>query len=144
MDINLLDLNRLTMDDIDFSGLPKIIAEDARIEKECKDKYGDDWWEHYVDATLPNRDIDSDEKLVNLHIYDGCMPFVTGILAFHYQDLYLKKLKRLFGPFYKRYINHKPNDPKVNKALIKDALKSGKWKELPKELQGEYHKLAGD
>lgn len=141
---NPLDLNGLTMDDIDFSRLPEITAELERIEKECKEKYGDDWWSHYVKATDPYYDVDLDERTINRFIYEGHEPCVSGLGAFQIHTLYWEKMKRLFGPFYKRYVNHKRNDPKVNKILIKDALKSGKWKELPECLQEEYHRLVGD
>lgn len=144
MDEKSLDLNRLTMDDIDFSHLPEITAELDRVEKECKEKHGDNWWEHYLRATDPYYDVDLDERTINRSIYEGHEPCITGLDVVQIQTLYYAKMKRLFGPFYKRYVNHKRGDPKINKALIKDALKSGKWKELPECLQGEYHKLAGE
>lgn len=146
MNKNPLDLNRLTMDDIDFeSVLPKISKEINQIEKECKEKYGNDWWRHFVKATSPHIDLDWDEETVNEAIYNGHLLCVSGdpVWAAKIENKYWDKMKRLFGPFYKRYVHHEHNDPKVNKALLKDALKSGKWRELPKELQKEYYKTAG-
>ena len=33
-----------------------------------------------------------------------------------------------------------PNyDPQAGELLLRDALRTGKWKELPDELQDEYH-----
>ena len=142
---NPLNLNKLTVDDIDFSKLPEITERLDRIERECKEKYGADWWEPFVAATNPSHDIDLDEASVNRAIFEGHRLVIFGhpwVIA-KIEKLYWEKLKRLFGPFYKRYVNHKANDPRINKALIKDALKSGKWKELPTELQDEYHRLAG-
>lgn len=145
MNKNPLNLNKLTVDDIDFSKLPEITERLDRIERECREKYGDDWWEPFVAATNPSHDIDLDEASVNRAIFGGYRLFITSnpSAMMRREKLYWDKLKRLFGPFYKRYVKHKINDPRVNKALIKDALKSGKWKELPKELQDEYHRLAG-
>lgn len=145
MSKNPLDLNGLTMDDIDFSVLPEITQRLNRIERDCKEKYGNDWWEHYIIATNPRHDIDSVEETVNEAIYNGHRLCISGtpMAVVKLETRYWEKMRHLFGPFYKKYVRHKPNDPKVNKALLKDALKSGKWKELPKELQEEYHKMAG-
>ncbi len=146
MNKNPLDLNGLTMDDIDFSGVREALEKDKQMEAEYQRKYGDDWWEHYIADTNPSHGIDLDERSVNEAIFEGHRLFVMGnpLMVAEIETLYWKKMKRLFGPFYKRYVNHKTNDPRVNKALIKDALKSGKWRELPKELQGKYHRLAGE
>ena len=146
MNKNPLDLNGLTMDDIDFSGVREALEKDKQMEAEYQRKYGDDWWEHYIADTDPDYDIDLDECSVNRAIFGGYRLLIMGHPAAvaRKEKLYWTKLKRLFGPFYKRYVDHKANDPKVNKALIKDALKSGKWRELPEELQDEYHRLAGE
>lgn len=145
MNKNPLDLNGLTMDDIDFSGVREELEQDKLIQKEYQEKYGDDWWEHYLADTRCFSDVDSIEETINEAIYNGHRLCVSGspdiIIELH--NGYWQKMKRLFGFSYKRYIRHEPNNPKVNKALLKDALKSGKWKELPKELQDEYHKMAG-
>lgn len=141
---NPLDLNNLTMDNIDFSILPEISAKIEQEEQKYKEKYGDNWWEHYIQETNPYYEVDSIEEAINEAIYHGhrlCISAHPTVLM-EMEKRYWEKMKRLFGPFCKRYVNHAIDDPKVNKALIKDALKSGKWKELPKELQGEYHKTA--
>lgn len=142
---NPLDLSQLTEDDIDFeTELPKVTARLDTIEKECKEKYGDDWWEYYVRATIPDIDKDFYEEIAYDAIYRGteptliCSPEIIYNAHKHYQ----KKMKEIFGKSWRFHIHHKKNDPKVNKMLIKDALKIGKWRELPKELQEEYHKQA--
>lgn len=142
---NPLDLNRLTMDDIDFSKVHEISKNLECIEAECKEKYGDDWFEHYFLITNPRCNIDSVEEVVNRAIYDGCELVISGSpTAVREAEMrYKEKMKRIFGIFYKQYMHHKPNDPKINRALLNDAIISGKWRELPNELQEEYHKLAG-
>lgn len=145
LDGHPLNLDGLTIEDIDFNKhLPKIRARREKIKKECKEKYGDDWWEHYLAATNPKHGIDSTEEWVNKAIYEGCTPLLSGtpILVEQTYSRYYQKLKELFGPLYKFHIRHKRNHPYVNKLLIKDALKTGKWRELPYELQDEYHKQA--
>lgn len=77
MSKNPLGLNGLTMDNIDFSRLPEITAELERIEKECKEKYGNDWWEHYVEITNPHHGIDGCEETVNCAIYGGYLTFLV-------------------------------------------------------------------
>lgn len=145
MDKNSLDLNGLTMDDIDFSGVREELEQAKQMELEYQKKYGDDWWEHYVADTNPRHDVDWDEETINEAIYNGHRLCISGdpVWMVKMENRYWNKMKRLFGPFYKRCVRHETNDPKVNRALLKDAFKSGKWKELPKELQEEYHKLAG-
>lgn len=99
MDINLLDLNRLTMDDIDFSGAREAIEQGMKQQEEYKKKYGDDWWERYLADTNPSHGIDGCEETVNQHIYNGCEPFITGELSFYVTDLYQKKIKTSFWTF---------------------------------------------
>ena len=146
MNKNPLDLNGLTMDEIDFSGAREGFEKKRQMKKEYQEKYGDDWWERYIADTDPNHDIDLDERSINRAIFEGHRLCLSGhpVAVFERENKYWEKMKRLFGPFYKRYVSHEHNNSKVNKALLKDALKSGKWKELPKELQEEYHRLAGD
>lgn len=108
-------------------------------------KYGDKWRDYYEQITDPDYGVDLDERMVNRAIYEGHRLCLMGHPAriMELENKYQEKMKRLFGLWHKQYVNHVPNDPKVNKALIKDALKSGKWKELPKSLQEEYHTLVG-
>lgn len=143
MDKSSLNLNNLTMDDIDFSSAREGIEQIKKKRKEYQEKYGDDWLEHYMADNPVYSNTDFCEESINRAIYGGYEPCVSGALQFRVKVEYPAKMKRLFGPFYKRYIHHEPNNPVVNKALIKDALKSGKWRELPKELQDEYHRMAG-
>lgn len=141
---NPYDLNQLTERDIDFSMAPKIMAELDKLEEECKQKYGDDWFEHFVELTDPNYGIDMIEQSANEHIYEGYWPGWSGDpgAVIPYLDGYINKMKRLFGPEWENHIKHQPDDPEVNELLIKDTLKTGKWKELPECLQEEYQRRA--
>ncbi len=141
MSNNPLDLNGLTMDNIDFSSAQEGMARLNKIEEEYKKQYGDDWWEHYKDVLFPPDEYDPDEKSINNAIYKGRTLCLTGDPESirYMENKYVEKMKRLFGRFYKLHISHKPNDPKVNKLLIKDAFETGMWKELPECLQKDYH-----
>lgn len=145
LDGHPLNLDGLTIEDVDFNKyLPQVTAEIDKIEQECKEKYGDDWFEYFYKLTNPDHDVDSTERLINKCIYEGHIPVMSGDPEVLYQTYtrFYDKLKRLFGPLYKLHIYHKSNHPYVNKLLVKDALKTGKWKELPYELQDKYHKQA--
>lgn len=146
-DLNqIFDLNQLTMEDIDFSGAKDIMENTRQRKKEYQEKYGDDWWKYYVEDSKCYNTMDSYEQIVNDAIFNGhlvCVsgdPYTVGQIYIRYQE----KMKRLFGPFYRKYTRHEPNNPKINQALLKDAVKSGKWRELPKELYDMYHKMAGN
>lgn len=146
-DLNqIFDLNQLTMEDIDFSGAKDIMENIRQRKKEYQEKYGEDWWKHYVEDNECYSSLDPYEQIVNDAIFNGhlvCVsggPYTVGQIHIRYQE----KMKRLFGPFYRKYVRHEPNDPKINRALLKDAIKSGKWRELPKELHDTYHKMAGN
>lgn len=54
MSENLMSLNRLTMDDIDFSDARETLEKMKQTEKEYQIKYGDEWWEHYLADTNPS------------------------------------------------------------------------------------------
>lgn len=83
--------------------------------------------------------------MINRSIFEGSQLRVSGDpeMVKQIYEKYHTKMRRLFGIFYKHHINHKPNDSKVNEALLRDAIQSGKQRELPKELQKEYHRMAG-
>lgn len=141
---NLLDLNHLTIEDIDFSGVKEGIAEIKQKEKEYEAVYGDDWMSHYIADSDYYCHVDSDEQIIDRAVFEGHKPIVIGQHAGIIERKYWEKMRRIFGPFYKHYVNHEQNNSKANKALIKDAIKSGKWKELPEPLHEQYHRMAGE
>ena len=57
--------------------------------------------------------------------------------------LYIKRTHELYGDKYDELIHHERGDSRVAKLLLDDALRTGKWKELPDELQKEYKSLVG-
>lgn len=144
MSQNLLDLNQLTIEDVDFSSVKEGMAEAKQKEKEYETTYSDDWIAHYMADSDCYCHVDSDEQIINRAIFEGHRPVVVGQHAGIIERKYWEKMHRIFGPFYKHYVNHEQNNPKANKALIKDATKSGKWKELPESLQEQYHRMAGE
>ena len=71
MDIKELDLNQLTMDDVDFSGAREGLEQEKRLQIEYQKKYGNKWWDQYIKDSFPNKDIDSIEETINEAIYNG-------------------------------------------------------------------------
>lgn len=139
---NPLDLSQLTIEDVDFSGVKEGIAEIQQKEKEYEAIYGSDWMSHYIVDSDCYCHIDSDEQIIDRAIYEGHRPVVVGQYAGIIERKYWEKMRRIFGPFCERYVNHEQGVPKVSRALIKDAMKSGKWKELPEPLHAQYHRMA--
>ena len=79
---------------------------------------------------------------INSHIYAG-MSIVEGYVGcdpYAIKDLVTKQeMRELYGDNYNRLKDHKPYDLEVADLLINDALKTGKWKELPQCLYDRYH-----
>lgn len=146
----MFDLNNLSEKELNF-GTPEDFKKrqekrDA-LKQECKEKYGNEWWEHYLQLSNPSYGMDFDEEYINGWIFYGSPAIIIDgpQKCDRLRPAYIEKLKRLFGRFrYRKYIEHEMNLPEVNEALIKDALKTGKWRELPKQLQDEYRRQAGN
>lgn len=119
---------------------------DVRRERELyKQKYGSQWFKKYaVDKGLmPDYDITLKET--NEFIYLGREPFFidwTPRLKMC-QDLYAERTHALYGDAYDELIHHEPGDIRVVELLLSDAVKTGKWRELPDELQSDYKTLVG-
>ena len=53
------------------------------------------------------------------------------------------RMHKLYGNRYAELREHSFKDESVKKLLLEDAMKTGKWKQLPKELWLEYHERIG-
>ena len=51
--------------------------------------------------------------------------------------------RELYGDRYDEFRGHLDGDTRVAELLLRDAIRTGKWKELPDELQAEYHERVG-
>lgn len=51
--------------------------------------------------------------------------------------------RELYGDRYDELVQHKYGDSRVVELLLQDAIRTGKWKELPDELWDEYKKRVG-
>lgn len=139
-------------------------AEKAQIEvamkkqqadiKVYEEKYGPDGLLKYLEDEGIMVDFDGtydyEMKQINSCIFHGAGPLhfdFTGDEGRKYVCNWMIKwnarLMELFGDNSSRVIYHKANDEKVNQLLLDNAVKTGKWKELPDALQKQYHRLVG-
>lgn len=105
--------------------------------------YGKDWFRKWCEYVHLNPDYDVHLKLVNSAIYYGseirmCTADLSAIMEI--RNLLESRRHELYGSDYERLRHHEKGDPEVVELLLADAIKTGKWKELPDCLQEEYHK----
>lgn len=143
-----LDLSGLTMPEIDWSGVKAdIVARESELDAYIE-KYGEkEGSERYMRDLFADSSMDYDiaVKQANVGIYNGMLPMVTGLgpMRRNVRRLYIKRTHELYGDKYDELIRHERGDSRVVKLLLDDALQTGKWKELPDELQEEYKSLVG-
>lgn len=137
-----LDLGGLTMPKFDWERIRKNRARRRAEQAEYKEKYGDDWFEKWWNDKNPEPDYDTDMKFINNAIYYGDIPRVTGLgdNVKEHRKMIDNRLHEIYGEQYAELVFHAPGDPRAVELLLQDALKTGKWKELPDCLQEEYHK----
>lgn len=136
-----LELSGLSAPEVDFSDVKEYLGQMDELFEECVGKYGvDEGSSIFVKELFGDRlaDYDCDLKTVNCAIYDGCMPLVTasGNRVKHLAKLYEQRMRELYGDDYDDLVNHARGDKRVVRLLLDDAVRTGKWKELPDELQG--------
>ena len=113
-----------------------------REQSALEDQYGSDWHRVYMERYYIN-DCKENRRYINQLIYDG-NNFLPMIADKKYADIVLAerehRMREVYGDRYDELYHHKPGDPVVCERLIQDALKTGRWDELPEELQEEYKK----
>lgn len=117
---------------------PKALAEIPRIDL---DEPG--LTDEEIAAICPKCDYDQDMKTINTCIYDGRLYSGTGFSVAKMQKRQVERLKLLFGlsdnaACLDWFRTHGRGDSDVSEILIADAVGSGKWQELPDELQPLY------
>ena len=117
-------------------------AKVEREQAEFKAKYGDDWREKWIAHICPSRDYDVWLKDFNTAIYQIGTFHVRGIGDFRRIEAeFDQRCHEVYGDEYDSLIGwHEYADSRVVELLLQDALRTGRWKELPDELQDEYHR----
>lgn len=137
-----LDLGGLTMPEFDWEQIEKNqIRRDAE-QAEYKEKYGDNWFKKWWDDKNPEPDYDDLMKSINECIYYGVIMTITGTdnQVDADQRRVFERMHDVYGDQYDELEMHAYGDPRAVELLLQDAIKTGKWKELPDCLQDEYHK----
>lgn len=137
------------MPEIDWSGAKADIATREMELNSYIEKYGEkEGSERYMRDLFVNSVVDYDivARQVNVGIYNGMLPMVTGLCPMrgNVRRLYIKRTHELYGDKYNELICHERGDSRVAKLLLDDAVRTGKWKELPDELQEKYRSLVGN
>lgn len=149
-----LSLSALTMPEFNGEEIRRDLRELEEGEKRYKEMYGDEWQKKYLHdlgfVSDEDFDYDRDMKRINEAIYYG-VPIAVSGWGEGIKELYKKQEVRmheiydeLYGKDYGIYHGHVEGDKQIIEWLINDAIKTGKWKELPDCLQDEYHKRVGD
>lgn len=108
-----------------------------------KQKYGDGWQEKYNANYSRSVDYDVDLKSLNEAVYAGQCPLVSDSGVFRMSVGYDRRMREIYGTRYDELKDHVYKDSEVARLLVEDAVKTGKWKELPDELQDSYFTLVG-
>ncbi len=105
-------------------------------------KKPDEWRKHdEIAADMPK--YDTELKRINECIYNGTLYTALGTGWMRTRRAQLERIKALFGlpddeacvPWFN---THMRGDPDTVEKLVADALSTGKWEELPDELQPIY------
>lgn len=137
-----LDLGGLTMPEFDFDRVKQIRLQREAEQAEYKKKYGDTWHDKWWADKNPKPDYDQFLKSINTSIYEGRFMRLMGVgeeVAKRQKQVW-DRMHEIYGNQYNKLEVHAPGDPRVIELLLQDALKTGKWNELPDCLQTEYHK----
>lgn len=108
-------------------------------EAELKKQYGDRWYDVYAERHhLYVTDRDRRIKF-NQEIYDGryYLEQTTPEGFRSIQQIREQRMKEVYGDAYDRLYYHKKGDPEAVELLLQDAVKTGRWDELPECIQEE-------
>lgn len=148
---DIFDLGGLDTYEHLFVGLreefSQMLKEEAAKEAAYIHKYGrEEGLRQYMDDLVSGctPDYDIDLRSVNVAIYCGCMPLMSSRKMYvSLEKRYEARMHELYGDRYNELKHHSRGDSRVVEILLQDALKTGRWKELPDELHEEYKRRAG-
>lgn len=137
-----ISLDNLTFPDFNKEEIEKIRKEQEQEQAEYQKKYGDDWFKLWWDDKNPTPDYDRLLKSVNECIYYGTELIIRGIGDSIKRDRKMARdrMLEIYGDQYDELLVHEYGDPRAVELLLNDAIKTGRWKELPDCLQDKYHK----
>lgn len=91
---------------------------------------------------------DTELKIINECIYNGSLYTALGTGWLGTRRVQLERIKFLFGlsddeACVAWFETHNRGAADTADKLLEDAIRTGKWKELPDELQSAYHERKG-
>lgn len=142
VDEGSLNLGQLTEFQFAPGTIKAVCAETEREKAEFKAKYGADWKKKWMHHVCHQHDYDDRLKAFNMFIYQSGVMHVLGNGAAPRQIMtaFEQRCREVYGDEYEVLKRHDYADPRVVELLLQDALRTGKWKALPDELQEEYHR----
>lgn len=140
-----LSLDSLAGVSMDAERIRRSAREDECEVEKYKRRYGADWFEVYRRDKNPRPDYDVEMKLINSTILHGTYLCVSGSgpVVARTRARMAERERELYGDRYDEFRGHLDGDTRVAELLLRDAIRTGKWKELPDELQAEYHERVG-
>lgn len=136
-----LDLGGLNISKFDSVQMKKTQSKREINQAEYKEKYGDNWFEKWWADHNPKPDYDPLIKSINECIYSGVVMTIRGTDNGVHNDQIrvFERMHEIYGDQYAELEVHAYGDSDVKERLLQDAIRTGKWKELPDCLQDEYH-----
>lgn len=143
-----LSLENLTPSDLSPSLLKWTMARQNSCKLSYYEKYGREEGDRRFCMDAIERNRSTIRRSVNTRIYftgevnDPFNPEATRAE----EEEFEARLREVYGDQYDELVLHRvKRDPRVAELLIQEAMRTGVWEELPKELQPEYRKrVEGD
>lgn len=129
--------NELSLENL---AMPKGFSDPAALAQIKKPGEGRSYEE--IMAGMPKYDMEL--KCINECIYNGSLYTALGTGWMRTRRAQLERIKSLFGlpddeACVTWFETHDRGAPDTIEKLLSDALSTGKWEELPDELQPAYH-----
>lgn len=140
-----LSLSGLTDVSVPVADVQAVVRRNEAERARYREKYGSSWLTVYCRDKGITVDYDRQMKLVNMAIYYGRCGRVsgTGPEIAEFPKRLERRARELYGAEYDTLWSHAVGDQRVIELLLADAVVTGKWQELPDELQAEYHRRVG-
>ena len=75
-----------------------------------------------------------------MHTVNSAILYGTSLVGTRFFDMQETRMRELYGSQYDELRQHLARDERVVELLLADAVKIGKWRELPEELLSDHRK----
>lgn len=121
--------------------LRRMDEEIAREKAPFVEKYGKpEGIRRYMAAKAAEMRYDKEMKAINtIFVWYGDPVWASGT----FRCKAFARMRELYGNRYEELVKHERMSREIGKLLVDDAIRTGKWRELPDALQAEYHERSG-